>query len=86
LLKFFLEFSFLGLLLPQTIKKPILMKKIFVAVAVVALFASCKKDYTCTCTTAGVSASIDYTGLSKSEADDQEKACTTTSICVWAEK
>jgi hypothetical protein len=26
------------------------MKKVILAIAVVALFASCKKDYTCTCT------------------------------------
>ena len=26
------------------------MKKILLSVAIVALFASCKKDYTCTCT------------------------------------
>lgn len=26
------------------------MKKVLLTVAVVALFASCKKDYTCTCT------------------------------------
>jgi hypothetical protein len=32
------------------------MKKVLLAVAVVAFFASCKKDYTCTCT----GTSIDY--------------------------
>ncbi len=29
------------------------MKKIILSVAVVALFASCKKDYTCTCNVSG---------------------------------
>ncbi len=62
------------------------MKKVLVAVAVVAFFASCKKDYTCTCTAFGVSTSVDYNGLSKSEADDAEAACTATGICTWAEK
>lgn len=62
------------------------MKKVLVAVAVVAFFASCKKDYTCTCEILGISTSVDYEGLSKSEADDAEAACTTGSICTWAEK
>ena len=62
------------------------MKKVLVAVAVVAFFASCKKDYTCTCSVLGISTSADYNGLSKSEADDAEAACTTGGICTWAEK
>lgn len=62
------------------------MKKVFVAVAVVALFASCKKDYTCTCEAFGVSTSVDYNGLSKSEAETAETACTSSSLCKWAEK
>jgi hypothetical protein len=62
------------------------MKKVLVAVAVVAFFASCKKDYTCTCEVLGLSTSVDFEGLSKSEADDQEAACTAGGICTWAEK
>ncbi|MCB0819389.1 MAG: hypothetical protein KDC13_02110 [Bacteroidetes bacterium] len=62
------------------------MKKVLVAVAVVAFFASCKKDYTCTCEVLGISTTVDYNGLSKSEADDAEAACTTSSLCTWAEK
>jgi hypothetical protein len=71
------------------------MKKIFAAVAIVALFASCKKDYTCTCSVGGVVAStVSYDGLSKGDADDAEAACTAGSItvngvttgCAWAEK
>ncbi|HPH83318.1 MAG TPA: hypothetical protein PL185_12130 [Flavobacteriales bacterium] len=62
------------------------MKKVLVAVAVVAFFASCKKDYTCTCEVLGVKTSVDYNGLSKSEAETAETACTSSSICTWAEK
>ena len=66
------------------------MKKVsLVAVAVFAL-SSCTKDYTCTCTVEvlGVSSSssVDYEGLSKSEADDTEAACTSSSFCEWSEK
>ena len=32
------------------------MKKVLIAVAVVAFFASCKKDYTCTCTGTSIDA------------------------------
>jgi len=62
------------------------MKKVLLAVAVVAFFASCKKDYTCTCTVAGVSVTADSPGLSKSEAKTAETACTTGGLCTWAEK
>lgn len=62
------------------------MKKVLVAVAVVAFFASCKKDYTCTCSILGTSTSVDYNGLSKSEAETAEAACTTGGICTWATK
>ena len=73
------------------------MKKIFAAVAIVALFASCKKDYTCTCVdTSGIeplfpNTVVPYNGLSKSEAEDAESVCTllngtASSIytCTWA--
>lgn len=71
------------------------MKKIFAAVAVVALFASCTKDYTCTCSVGGVVASTaNLNGLSKSEAKDAEATCEAgsasvlgvTTTCVWAEQ
>ncbi|MFM2285283.1 MAG: hypothetical protein RLZZ543_780 [Bacteroidota bacterium] len=62
------------------------MKKVLVAVAVVAFFASCKKDYTCTCEVLGVSTTVDYNDLNKSDADAAETACTASSICKWAEK
>lgn len=57
------------------------MKKVLLAVAVVAFLASCKKDYVCNCTdTSGIEPlfppeSQDYDGLSKSEADAAETAC-----------
>ena len=50
------------------------MKKIFVAVAVVALFASCKKDYTCNYP--DPTPDVSYNGLSKTQADLQATACT----------
>ncbi|MEX1188623.1 MAG: hypothetical protein WED33_05150 [Bacteroidia bacterium] len=62
------------------------MKKVLVAVAIVAFFASCKKDYTCTCTAFGISTSTDFNDLNSSDADDAETACTSTGICTWAEK
>ncbi len=66
------------------------MKKVLVAVAVVAFFASCKKDYSCTCPTilGGVNTtiSVDYNDLKKSDADDQKAVCETGNICTWAEK
>ncbi len=66
------------------------MKKVsLVAVAVFAL-SSCTKDYTCTCTVEvlGVSSSssVDYEGLSKSEAEDVEDLCTISSDCTWTEQ
>ena len=62
------------------------MKKVLLAVAVVAFFASCKKDYTCSCTILGTTTSVDYPGLSKDEAKTTEAACTTGGFCTWAEK
>ena len=69
------------------------MKKVLLAVAVVAFFASCKKDYTCTCVdTSGIdpllpTVTTPYDGLSKSEADDAKALCTNYSYytCTWAE-
>ena len=64
------------------------MKKLFF-VAAVAVFAlsSCTKDYTCTCDLGILgSESVDYNGLSNSEADDLEAACTESSICTWSEQ
>jgi hypothetical protein len=61
------------------------MKKVLLAVAVVAFFASCKKDYTCTCTFLGTSETVDYNDLKKSEAETAEASCTSVG-CTWAEK
>lgn len=50
------------------------MKKvIFIAIVAVASLASCKKDHTCTCTTAGSSTPeiITYTKAKKSDARSQ---------------
>ncbi len=52
------------------------MKKIVALSAVafmsIAMFTSCKKDFTCTCTTNGVSADIQMKNVKKSDA---KKAC-----------
>lgn len=48
------------------------MKKIFAAVAIVALFASCKKDYTCDCEILGQKTSTPILDSSKGDA---ENAC-----------
>jgi hypothetical protein len=71
------------------------MKKVLLAVAVVAFFASCKKDYTCTCAdTTGVEPILadvvyKYEGLKKSEAETAETGCKALSdnifTCTWAE-
>lgn len=45
------------------------------AVLGVAALTSCKKDYTCTYTSNGVSTSQDYTGLNKAEAETAETQC-----------
>ena len=63
-----------------------MMKKVLLAVAVVAFFASCKKDYTCTCTLLGTTTTTDFPGLNKSDADAAKTSCTSTGICTWAEK
>jgi len=53
------------------------MKKVFALVAVVALLASCKKDYTCTCTIAGVKTSTTYEKVKKADAEDACSALST---------
>ena len=74
-----------------------IMKKVLLAVAVVAFLASCKKDYTCTCVdTSGIpplepTTTQNYSGLSKTEASVQETACTLGNggfsyyTCTWAQ-
>jgi hypothetical protein len=61
------------------------MKKAFVILAVVALLASCKKDYTCTCYAGtALEAKFEFSGLSKSEAETQQDSCETNAACSWA--
>ena len=49
------------------------MKKLlFVfAIAGVAALSSCKKEYTCTCTADGVSSSVTFDKMKKSDAEDK---------------
>jgi hypothetical protein len=72
------------------------MKKVLLAVAVVAFFASCKKDYTCTCAdTSGVAPldptyTIPFNGLKKSDVDAAKATCSLSNTysyftCTWAE-
>jgi hypothetical protein len=61
------------------------MKKIFVLGSLVLTFASCKKDYTCTCYAGtALESKFEFTGLSKSEAETQQDSCETNSACSWA--
>jgi hypothetical protein len=76
------------------------MKKVLLAVAVVAFFASCKKDYTCTCTETDYFDGSTYqevqtyTSVSGANANLLQASCesTTTNIgitstpCVWDKK
>ena len=75
------------------------MKKVLLAVAVVAFFASCKKDYTCTCTYtdfngAAVTSTENYTSVSGANANLLKATCESTSTssgvtstaCVWDKK
>lgn len=48
------------------------MKKVLIAVAMVAFLASCKKEYVCECTTAGITTS---SNLGKQKKADAEEAC-----------
>jgi hypothetical protein len=63
------------------------MKKVMLALAAgVVLFASCKKDYVCTCTIDDVTTTTDYEGLSKAEATTAETACKLSTYCTWSAK
>ncbi len=70
------------------------MKKIFLAVAVVAFFASCKKDYTCTCTYGGNTSVTTYSSVSGANANFLKASCESSSTsgsvtlagCVWDKK
>jgi hypothetical protein len=76
------------------------MKKIFALAIVVLAFASCKKDYTCTCkvsdssTGTEITTPTEFNGLSKSDADAAKTSCesvngsvgTITTSCTWSEK
>lgn len=46
------------------------MKKVFASLAIIALFAACKKDYTCECTVLGSTESTVIQDVKKSEAKD----------------
>ncbi len=46
------------------------MKKVFASLAIIALFAACKKDYTCECTVLGTTESSVFKDVKKSEAKD----------------
>jgi len=88
-----IKFLFLFLAYTKTQK----MKKVLLAMVAVAFFASCKKDYTCTCVdTSGIEPILpttvdNFDGLSKTDADVQQAACTIGNsvsfyTCTWAEK
>ena len=53
------------------------MKKIIIALVAVAFFASCKKDYTCTCTES-VTNTVTNSPLGKVKKADAETACNRT--------
>ena len=62
------------------------MKKVFVIASVgMLLFASCKKDYTCTITVLGISSTAQYPGLNKSDAKAAQTACE-AATGTWATK
>jgi hypothetical protein len=58
------------------------MKKVLLAVAVVAFFASCKKDYTCTCNDGFGTNVITYSSVSGSNANYLQAKCESEN-CVW---
>lgn len=62
--------------------------KLLLALGILALACtSCKKDYSCTCYAGTVlESTVDYNGLSKSEAETAETACTLNSACNWEAK
>jgi len=51
-----------------------------------ALFSSCKKDYTCTCSFLGELEVTEFSELSNNEAEDLEMECIQSGLCIWAEK
>lgn len=63
------------------------MKKLFAFAAITLMFAatSCKKDYTCTIESDGLSVSATYTDVSKSDAKDLESQCEAAGG-TWASK
>jgi hypothetical protein len=68
------------------------MKKVLLAVAVVAFLASCKKDYICTCvdtsTTPSTTTIESFPGLSKTQADLASIGCFGIDFeetCTWSE-
>lgn len=62
------------------------MKKVLFAVLAVAALASCKKDYTCSCTSGGLTISEDYYDLDKNQAAAQQLDCEQFSACTWSVK
>ena len=74
------------------------MKKVLLAVAVVAFFASCKKDYTCTCNDVGLGTYVEtFSSVSGSNANYLKAQCESTTTtngvvnsnsddCVWDKK
>jgi hypothetical protein len=62
--------------------------KLLVALGILALsFTSCKKDYSCTCYAGtALETTLDYPGLSKSEAETAETACALNTACTWVAK
>lgn len=70
------------------------MKKVLLAVAVIAFFASCTKDYTCTCNDGGSTSVETYTAVSGANANLLKANCESTYTagsltqvgCVWDKK
>lgn len=67
-----MDFKRVRLLLHEykTKTKTLNMKKVLVAVAVVAFFASCKKDYSCDCTILGTTTKTAIKDAKKKDATD----------------
>ena len=65
---------------PILTQKTKIMKKgiLFIAVVFAASFASCKKDYSCKCTTGGVSVTGATQNETKKDADDRCELETTS--------
>jgi hypothetical protein len=61
------------------------MKKTIVLGSLILILASCKKDYTCTCYAGtALEEKVEFSGLSKSEAETQQNICEIDSVCSWA--